>query len=326
VGTVTGAARQIHLDRLDVLDGFVRAFEQGEQVHRLIASAPSRFDAIPALMERFAFSEVQAMAVLDLPVYRFAQRERGLVEQERDELRRALKASSVAAGPLTPQSQPIAVDRVVTAGLSDEGMTYWEGLRRAPQRVRVPWFEDVLTGMAGAPNRIAGVVHARVSDDGGAEFSYRVVRDGYRVRCSALDGAVHVVAGHDTVWFRRDDPARVVTKPIRQGFVPVPDDYDFGVRPFDWDRWNGDDFTTPIGGPEEVVMLGRPAWRITLAPPPHKPEPIQMVVEQQTFLVLRRGNQAFGTYREWIELDLDPDIDEDQFTWRDQDRLAERYQ
>jgi hypothetical protein len=180
--------------------------------------------------------------------------------------------------------------------------------------------------MAAAPTRLAGVVHARVSDDGGTEFSYCVVRDGRRVRCTALDGAVHMVASNTTVWLRRDDRSEVMTRPVSRRVLLVPDDYEFGTRLFDWDRWTGDDFTTPVGGPEEVVMLERPAWRITLAPPPHKPEPMQIVVDQQTFLVLHEGNEAFSTHHEWIELNLDPDIDEDQFTWRDQDRLAEPYQ
>jgi hypothetical protein len=180
--------------------------------------------------------------------------------------------------------------------------------------------------MASAPTRLAGVVRARVSDDGGTEFRYRVVRDGPRARCTALDGAVHVVASDTTVWLRRDGWSEVLSRPVSRHGLMVPDDYEFGTRRFDWDRWDGDDFTRPVGGPEEVVMLGRPAWRITLAPPPHKPEPMQLIVDQRTFVVLHEGNEAFDTQHEWAELDLDPDIDQDQFTWHDEDRLAERYQ
>jgi hypothetical protein len=180
--------------------------------------------------------------------------------------------------------------------------------------------------MASAPTRLAGVVRARVDDDGGTEFSYRVVRDGRRVRCTAMDGAVHVIAGTTTVWARSDNSSKLIIETVNPHLVHVPDDYDFGVRLFDWDRWQGDDFTEPVGGPNEVSMLGRPAWRVVLAPPPHKPEPMQIVIDQRTFLTLREGNEAFGTYHEWSELDLDPDIDDDAFTWRDDDHLATRYQ
>jgi hypothetical protein len=192
--------------------------------------------------------------------------------------------------------------------------------------VRAPWFDDVLESMASAPTRYAGVVRARVDDDGGRDFSYRVVRDGQRVRCSALDGAVHLIAGRTTAWTRRDGTGERWSGPVDPTFLHVADDYEFGVHHFDWDRWEGTDFTEPIGGPSEITMLGRPAWRITLAPPAHKPEPMQIVVDQQTFLVLHEGSEAFGTYHQWTELDLAPDIDNDAFTWNDDDRLAMRYQ
>ncbi|WP_375483418.1 hypothetical protein [uncultured Jatrophihabitans sp.] len=180
--------------------------------------------------------------------------------------------------------------------------------------------------MADAPTRLSGVVRARIADHGGTEFTYRVQRDGRRVRCSALDGAVHVIAGTGTVWCRRDGSDVLDIEPADPHLLHAPDDYEFGVRLFDWSRWKGNDFTEPVDGPEEVLMLGRPAWRITLAPPPHKPEPMQIVVDQQTFLTLHEGNEAFGTYHRWSELDLDPHIDESVFAWNDTDRVASEYQ
>lgn len=108
--------------------------------------------------------------------------------------------------------------------------------------------------------------------------------------------------------------------------MTVPDDYEFGTRGFDPGRWEGDDFTEPVGGPEEITMLGRLAWRVTLAPPPHKPEPMHMVIDQSTFLVLREGNDAFGTFHEWTELITDPEIDDALFTWTDTDRAAAGYE
>jgi hypothetical protein len=59
----------------------------------------------------------------------------------------------------------------------------------------------MLTKMATAPDRLSGVVRARVEDNGGQDFAYRVVRDGRRVRCSALEGGVHVIANAPTQWW-----------------------------------------------------------------------------------------------------------------------------
>lgn len=211
-------------------------------------------------------------------------------------------------------------------GSDGEGQGRLGGGLSARRRVRVPWFDDVLDAMASAPTRYAGVVRARVDDDGGRELMYRVVRDGQRVRCSALDGAVHLIAGRTTQWSRHDGSGKRLSEPVNPKFLHISDDYEFGVQYFDWDRWEGTDFTEPISGPDEIIMLGRPALRITLAPPAHKPEPMQIVVDQQTFLLLHEGNEAFHTFHQWAELDLDPEIDDDAFTWHNDDRLAMRYQ
>lgn len=46
----------------------------------------------------------------------------------------------------------------------------------------------------------AGIVHARVEDEGGIEFDYRVYRRGSLYRCASLDGSVHAIAGRDAYW------------------------------------------------------------------------------------------------------------------------------
>lgn len=159
----------------------------------------------------------------------------------------------------------------------------------------------------GAEDRIDGVVQAFIEDDGGTEFRYRVQRRGDLYRCSSLDGRVHAIGGpHD----RRTAP---------------PDDYEFGTSRPEPDRFDGDDFTTPTGPARPVTFLGRDALEIELAPPPHKPYPMQLTIDAGSGLVLRDANAAFGTYHEWIELDTDADLPDELFAWHPSDRVAERY-
>jgi hypothetical protein len=74
-----------------------------------------------------------------------------------------------------------------------------------------------------------------------------------------------------------------------------------------------------------VSFLGRAAWEVELAPPAHKPFPMQIVIDAHSGLLLREANQAFDTYNEWAELDTDADLPDDLFTWNDTDQIAERY-
>lgn len=182
--------------------------------------------------------------------------------------------------------------------------------------------------MSNATQTIKGVVLSRIEDDGGKEFKYRVAKDGRRVRCTSLNGSVHVVAGWDRAWFRLDGKPEVSTTSLRGGrsFIPVPDDYEFGLKHFSWQRWEGNDFTAPTGPAVDTHFLGRPAWKVSLAPPPHKPFPLEMVIDQASGLVLAEGDPQGIWFSRWIELEVDPHIDEALFAWRDTDRLAARYE
>jgi hypothetical protein len=65
----------------------------------------------------------------------------------------------------------------------------------------------------------------------------------------------------------------------------------------------------------ETEFLGRRAWAVELAPPSHKPHPLQLVVDAATGVLLRRTNEGFGTVEEWTELQLDPDLPDELFAW-----------
>lgn len=209
----------------------------------------------------------------------------------------------------------------------DEGS--W-GRRQAARQPGVPvlpaWFRrlaDLTVHGNGRDDRIAGVVHARIEDDGGVEFRYRVYRRGRLYRCASLDGSVHAIAGRTTYWIRRQD-GQMWTGP-RDRFIGPPDDYEFGTSRPDPDRWMGDDFTRPTGPPVEITFLGRTAWQIELAPPAHKPSPMQIVVDASTGLLLRTGNATFDTFHQWVELDTDADLPDELFEYTATDQPARRY-
>jgi hypothetical protein len=212
---------------------------------------------------------------------------------------------------------------------SARGQTYFEGFRRSPQvALRPGWFESIVRLMIDGPggeDHFLGVVEAHIPDDGGTTFRYQVARSGDLVRCTSLDGAVHLIAGLETVWQRREDgPDRIIERPRSMGVYP-PDDYEFGLMRDDERRWVGEDFTIPTSPARNTMFLGRPAWEIELAPPPHKPEPIQIVIDRVTGLVLRQASSAFATFHEWLELDTDPQLSDDLFTWQGTDTVAVRY-
>ena len=78
-------------ERLAILDGLVLAIERGSEVLDTVVKCSGRDAALPELMSRFGWSATQATAVLDLQIFRFGAREKSLIVDERDELRRRLE-------------------------------------------------------------------------------------------------------------------------------------------------------------------------------------------------------------------------------------------
>jgi hypothetical protein len=202
----------------------------------------------------------------------------------------------------------------------------WQPARQSRLPEPQAWFRrltELTVHGSGAEDRIAGVVHARIEDDGGVEFDYRIYRRGALYRCVSLDGSVHAIAGHDTYWIRRENGQ--MWSGVRDRFIGAPDDYEFGTARPHPDRWEGDDFTRPTGPPVEVMFLGRTAWQVELAPPAHKPHPVQVIIDAETGLPLREGNAAFGVFHEWVELDTDAHLPDELFEYTDADRPGRRY-
>lgn len=145
------------------------------------------------------------------------------------------------------------------------------------------------------------------------EAQLRVSRRGQLLRVERPDGRVSAIFGADTTW-------------LFEGGGDVPVAYDAHATSFGWagadfvrrlppSRWEGDDFTRLTGPIEDVEYLGRPAYAFELAPPRRKPYPLQLIVDAQTGIVLRQANRDFGSYEEWLEVDVDADLGEDLFRW-----------
>jgi DNA gyrase subunit A len=78
------------LDRLSVLDGLVAAAERYAELLEIVASSPDADTARHRVAAAFGLTLIQATAVQDMQVRRFAGLERGRLILERDELRKQL--------------------------------------------------------------------------------------------------------------------------------------------------------------------------------------------------------------------------------------------
>ncbi len=87
-----------------------------------------------------------------------------------------------------------------------------------------------------------------------------------------------------------------------------------GERP-SFSRWDGTDFTRPTGPVTSTTFLGRDCWLVELAPPRHKPYPIQVSVDAATGLVLRSANREFGSVTEFTEVEIGADLPDELFVW-----------
>ena len=69
-------------DRLHILEGFAKAYDALDEIIKIIRRSEGRADAQTKLMERFAFSEAQADAILEMRLYKLARLEILVVQEE----------------------------------------------------------------------------------------------------------------------------------------------------------------------------------------------------------------------------------------------------
>ena len=72
--------------RLHILEGYLIALDNIDELIRLIRSSLNADEARPKLMEAFALSEIQAQAILDMRLHRLTGMERSKIEEEQRKL------------------------------------------------------------------------------------------------------------------------------------------------------------------------------------------------------------------------------------------------
>lgn len=137
--------------------------------------------------------------------------------------------------------------------------------------------------------------------------------DGARLRLEDADGRPTLICDGESAW-GFDEPGGPPRESRIEHVV-----YGFGgtdlLHRGDVDRWRGTDFTRPTGPPTPTTFLDRDAWLVELAPPSHKPHPMQVVIDAETGMLLQLRNDAFRSVTEWTELAVGESLDPALFTW-----------
>jgi hypothetical protein len=177
------------------------------------------------------------------------------------------------------------------------------------------------TAFAGEPLPVFTGIRPTVDEQKAAAQPIRVWRDGQRLRIEEPDGTINLIVGDTTCWqFDRDHDAPLASSGTALRYAGSGTELLTRREP---DAFTGDDFTRPTGPVGATTFLGRPAWTVELAPPPHKPHPLQLVVDAETGIVLQQRNDGFGTVDEWVEFVVGDHLDPALFSWDGPARSAE---
>lgn len=140
-----------------------------------------------------------------------------------------------------------------------------------------------------------------------------VWRDGRRLRIEEPDGTVILIADEHTCWqFDAAHEAPLAAPHRHRRYVGSGTELLTRRR---LEEFVADGFTRPTGPVGAATFLGRPAWTVELAPPPHKPHPMQLVVDAGAGLLLQRRVDADDAVDEWVELVVGEVLDPELFTW-----------
>jgi len=158
----------------------------------------------------------------------------------------------------------------------------------------------------GQPPVIAG---ARTGSAG----ALQVWRDGARIRIEEPDGRPNLIVGAETCWqFDREHDTPIASPASAVHYLGSATNL---LQRRSLESFLGGDFTTPTGPVTPTTFLDRAAWAVELAPPQHKPHPLQLVVDAATGLVLQQRNDGFGYREEWVAFVVGEGMDDDLFTW-----------
>lgn len=157
----------------------------------------------------------------------------------------------------------------------------------------------------------SGFVPPAIARGGGDH--YVAWRDGARVRIETSDGLATLVTDGRTAWHFPEPGGPAHERPEAAVLWGV-DGTDLHERRGP-DHSRETDFAHPTGPVTTTSHLGRRAWAVELAPPSHKPYPLQMVVDAETGLLLQLRVDGAGVLTEWTELVVGEPLAEELFVW-----------
>ncbi len=193
----------------------------------------------------------------------------------------------------------------------------------------VPEWADLLGRVASPSFRSASGVfvfrHVRSEDDphpeeGSCQFWY-IEPDRWRVEDH--DGAWHV-QNPERQWIR--DPEgrmqRVASDPNRcwgdnhpRNLLGIPEER---AERFTSPR----EFSRLLSGPAEVRVADRLCWEVVLGPPPRKPYPMHVAIDDATGAVLRAQVHDYLVFEEMQQFRPDPpDLSDSLFEWDGEESL-----
>lgn len=109
--------------RIHILEGFIKALDHLDEVIETIKKSKDSEDAKLQLMQKFGFSEIQAVAILDLQLRRLSALERQKIEDEYNELRKTITTL------IALLRNPTAILNVIVAELDELKKTYGDARR-----------------------------------------------------------------------------------------------------------------------------------------------------------------------------------------------------
>jgi hypothetical protein len=184
----------------------------------------------------------------------------------------------------------------------------------ADERISWPELVVLMAMGSGVDPSLRGIVRVVEPEAEHPDGSYRLYRRGRLFRRERPDGQPFAIGGADTMWVWLDGNADPTAFPRATTMWGWPDSALVVRR--ELDEWRGDDFTRPESAPAADRFLGRDVWRVDLAPPPHKPFPLTLLVDAETGLVLSQRNEGFGSVVEWTELEVGVELADELFDWR----------
>jgi hypothetical protein len=167
--------------------------------------------------------------------------------------------------------------------------------------------EQPFTGIVEVDDRYAD------DEDDPLPRTVRVHKSGSRYRVETLDGQPLYIRAADRGW--RIRPGGDTAALVNDDDEYIGGSYADVIERPNPTRWRGNDFTTPTGPATRTSYLGREAWQVEIAPPPHKPAPITLIIDAATGMQLRWGNDEFGDIFRWTDIDREVELADELFTW-----------